>query len=132
MFEIKISPRFSETDALGHISNTALPIWFEAGRQDVFTIFTPNLEIETWPLILARFEVDFLAQTYYGKDVLIKTGIARLGNSSLNVYQEAWQNQTRVAKGLTTLVHFDYQQQKATLITDKQREQLNAHVFTGE
>lgn len=132
MFEIKISPRFSETDALGHISNTVLPIWFEAARKDVFQIFTPNLEIKTWPLILARFEIDFLAQIYYGIDVVIKTGIARLGTSSLDVYQETWQNQTRVAKGLTTLVHFDYQQQKATPITDKQREQLHAHVFTGE
>ena len=131
MFERTIQPRFSETDALGHISNTTIPVWFEDARQPVFQIFTPDLEIQTWPLILARFEIDFTAQIYYGEDVIIKTGIARLGNSSLDVYQEVWQKQTRAAKGTTTLVHFNYQTQKASPITEEQRSSLLDHSFQG-
>ncbi|MDN3640103.1 thioesterase family protein [Simiduia curdlanivorans] len=129
MFEKIIQPRFSETDALGHISNTTLPVWFEEARQPVFKIFTPTLAIQTWPLILARFEIDFTAQIYYGQEVLIKTGISRIGTSSLNVYQEAWQNQQRVAIGTTTLVHFDYETQKPSPISESQRDALAAHDF---
>ncbi|BFM11948.1 thioesterase family protein [Simiduia litorea] len=129
MFEKIIQPRFSETDALGHISNTTLPVWFEEARQPVFKIFTPTLDIQTWPLILARFEIDFTAQIYYGQEILVKTGISKIGTSSLHVYQEAWQKQQRVAKGTTTLVHFDYQAQKASPITSSQRDALAAHDF---
>ena len=37
-----ITPRFSETDMLGHISNTTLPIWFEGARATVGGITALN------------------------------------------------------------------------------------------
>ncbi|MCJ8299448.1 MAG: hypothetical protein MJK13_11020 [Pseudomonadales bacterium] len=53
MFTNTISPRFLETDALGHINNTVLPMWFEASRDPVFKIFSPELDVNNWKLILA-------------------------------------------------------------------------------
>lgn len=129
LFEKIISPRFSETDALGHVSNTTLPVWFEDARQPVFELFTPTLDVHNWPLILARLDVDFTAQIFYGKDVLIKTGLSKLGNSSLEVYQEAWQADKLAAKGRTTLVHFDYKTQKATPIEGELRAQLAQYLI---
>jgi len=61
MFSTAISPRVYETDAFGHINNTSVPGWFEKGREPLFRIFTPDLDIRKMPLILARMEVDFLA-----------------------------------------------------------------------
>ena len=132
LFEKVIEPRFSETDALGHISNTSLPVWFEDARQPVFKLFTPTLDIKTWPLILARLDVDFTAQIYYGDLVTVKTGISRLGNSSLEVYQEAWQRDQRAARGRTTLVHFDYAAQKAKPIDGELRETLSRYLVTPD
>jgi len=60
--EITLRPRFSETDALGHISNTTLPVWFEAGREELFRRIHPAMTLEEWPLILARYEVDLKSQ----------------------------------------------------------------------
>lgn len=132
MFEQIISPRFSETDALGHISNTTLPVWFEAARQPVFELFQPGLKVEDWPLILARMEVDFTAQLFYGQDVSLRTGIKKLGNSSLVVYQEAWQAGKLAARGHTTLVHFDYRAQKAAPITGALRDRLTEHLLPDQ
>lgn len=98
MFTLEIHPRFSDTDALGHISNTSLPVWFEQGRTPIFEIFHPSLDVKTWPLILARLEIDLLAQSYWHLPVEIRTGIGKIGNSSCHVVQEAWQNGTRVAR----------------------------------
>ena len=39
-----ITPRFCDTDALGHISNTTLPVWFEGARDPIFRWFTPDLD----------------------------------------------------------------------------------------
>ena len=56
--------RFCETDALQHVSNTALVAWFEAAREPIFRMFTPELDLQNWPLILASYKVDFLAQIF--------------------------------------------------------------------
>ena len=45
MLATSISPRFLETDALGHINNTVLPMWFEAAREPVFRMFSPELDL---------------------------------------------------------------------------------------
>ncbi|MBC7751622.1 MAG: acyl-CoA thioesterase [Candidatus Saccharibacteria bacterium] len=126
MFSLSITPRFYETDAFGHINNTVIAGWFEAGRAPIFQIFTPDMDIKNLTLILARIEVDFVAQTHYGHDVVVKTGIEKVGNSSFVVIQEAWQNDALVAKGKAVQVYFDFKTQKSDRIPDIHRVQLEA------
>lgn len=129
MFSEKFKVRFYETDALAHVSNTVLVGWFEAAREPVFKIFTPDMDLSNWPLILASYKVDFLQQIYYGTEVEIRTYISRIGGSSFDVYQEVWQKQKKCATGTTTMVSFDYPSSKALTIPDKARKQLQAHFF---
>ncbi|WP_305967337.1 MULTISPECIES: acyl-CoA thioesterase [Marinobacter] len=128
MFHLELEPRFSDTDALGHISNTSLPVWFEQARTPVFRIFHPTLEAETWPLIIARLEIDLLAQSYWHIPVKIKTGIGKIGNSSFHVVQEAWQGDKQIARGVAVLIHFDYETEKALPIPDDIRAKLSEHL----
>jgi len=113
MYIETIQPRFAETDALGHINNATLPVWFEQCRTPIFRIFVPSLEPKAWNLILAKVEVEYTAELFYGKDVVIKTGLKAIGNSSLQVYQEAWQDDRLCAKGLATMVHFNHQEKRS-------------------
>ncbi|MBW0146641.1 acyl-CoA thioesterase [Marinobacter arenosus] len=129
MFELEIEPRFSDTDALGHISNTALPVWFEQARTPVFKIFHPSLDVKAWPLIIARLEIDLLAQSYWHMPVKIRTGIGKIGNSSFHVVQEAWQNDKKIARGVAVLIHFDYDTEKALPIPDEIRATLSEHLI---
>lgn len=117
--------RFCETDALKHVSNTALVVWFESAREPIFKMFTPSLDLDNWPLILASYKVDFIRQIHLGQ-VEIKTGVSRIGGSSFDVYQEVWQNGTRCGSGTTTMVHFNYESQKSEKIPDEIRQQLDA------
>lgn len=125
MIQENYKVRFSETDALQHVSNTTLVNWFESARDPIFKMFNPTMDLDNWPLILASYKVDFLKQIFLG-EVTIKTGVSRIGGSSFDVYQEVWQNGQRCAKGLTTMVHFNYHQQKAEPIPEPVRQQLNA------
>ena|SRR6056300_1663484 len=118
--------RFCETDALKHVNNTVVPQWFETAREPIFKVFNPTLDLTKWPLILASFTVDFVAQIHYGIDVEVRTGIARIGNSSFTVYQEVWQAEQLVAKGTTTMVHFDYTTNKSVPISEEHKAALNA------
>ena len=127
MFHLELEPRFSDTDALGHISNTTLPVWFEQARTPVFRIFHPTLEAETWPLIIARLEIDLMAQSYWHIPVKIKTGIGKIGNSSFHVIQEAWQGDKQIARGVAVLIHFDYEIEKALPIPEDIKARLAEH-----
>jgi acyl-CoA thioester hydrolase len=126
MLSESFAVRFYETDALKHVSNTALVGWFEAARFPIFKLFTPELDLDNWPLILANYNVDFLQQIYLGSDVTVKTGVSRIGKSSFVVYQELWQQDTMKAKGTTTLVHFDYKNKRSAVIPDNIRSELEA------
>jgi len=129
MFTEDYAVRFYETDALGHVSNTVLVGWFEAARMPIFRIFTPELALTNWPLILANYNVDFIQQIYLQSPVHIKTYISRIGGSSFDVYQECWQNDELKAKGTTTMVHFEYAAKKSRKIPDNIRASLSAHLL---
>lgn len=92
MFIEKVMPRFSETDALGHINNTVLPVWFEAARVPIFKFFTPDLNPHDWKLIIAKIEVSFVGELFYGHEITIKTSVEHIGNSSFVLKQEVFQH----------------------------------------
>jgi acyl-CoA thioester hydrolase len=132
MFTQIIQPRFAETDALGHINNATLPVWFEQSRTPIFKIFVPSLNPKEWNLILAKVEVEYTSEMFYASDVTIKTGVKKLGNSSLQVYQEAWQNERLCAKGLATMVHFNHQEKKSEPIPSDIRAELEKHLIQSD
>jgi acyl-CoA thioester hydrolase len=129
MFEMAFRPGFSETDALGHINNTHLPVWFENAREPIFRLFTPDLDLTNWPLILAHMSVDFIGQIYFEKQVKITTEIAKLGNSSLTIKQSVWQDDCCVAVGLAVMVHFNYETNRSSPIPADVRVQLEKHLI---
>lgn len=127
MLSIEFDVRFYETDALQHVSNTVLVGWFETARLPIFKYFTPDLDLNNWPLILANYNVDFLQQIYLVGPIEVKTWISRIGNSSFVVYQEIWQSNVKKATGTTTLVRYDYASKKALRIPDDIRAKLEQH-----
>ena len=124
MFTMTVTPRFYETDAFGHVNNTVFLGWFETAREPIFRLFTPDMDIRRMNLILARTEVDYLAQTHYGSEVILRTGIERIGNASFTVWHEAWQGGVRVARGKAVQVCFDHASQRSEPIPPVCRQQL--------
>lgn len=129
MFNEKIIPRFSDTDALGHINNTMVPVWFEGARNPIFKIFMPKLDVHKWPLILAKIDVEFHLQLYYQYEIEVKTYIKSVGNSSFVVYQELWQQQKCCVSGNAVMVNFCYETQKSKVISNDIRTLLTHHLF---
>ncbi|MFT5164182.1 MAG: acyl-CoA thioester hydrolase [Alteromonadaceae bacterium] len=129
MFTQNYETRFSDTDALGHINNTMVPIWFEGARDPIFRFFTPDLNVSDWKLILAKIDVEFHAQMFYPQPIQIRTWISHIGNSSFNVYHELWQDNEKRASGNAVMVHFCHQQKKAKPIPDNIRDQMADHVL---
>ncbi|WGL15535.1 thioesterase family protein [Microbulbifer bruguierae] len=128
MFTYQVEPRFSETDALGHINNTVVPVWFEQGRTPIFKLFNPDLSLNKWNLILKKMDVDFVAQIYLYSPVEIRTSLRAVGNTSLTIHQEVWQKDQLVAQGDCVMVHFDYENQTKAPIPQQTRAELEKHL----
>lgn len=129
MFTEIIQTRFSDMDGLGHINNAMVPVWFEGARDPIFRMFMPDLSLNDWRLILAKIEISFLAEIFYGKPVEVKSYIKRIGNSSFDVYQEIWQDEVKKASGIAVMVHFDNKGEKKSLpIPGDIRQLLEAHM----
>jgi acyl-CoA thioester hydrolase len=132
MFSEKLMPRFSDTDALGHINNTLLPVWFEGARDPVFRFFMPDLNTNNWQLILAKIDVEFHAQLYYAEEIEVRTYIGRIGGSSFTVYQEAWQRNHKCASGTAVMVYFCFENQSSLKIPENIKTQMATHLFLAE
>ena len=130
MFTEIIKPRFLETDALGHINNNTYGVWFEAARDEIFRIFMPTANIKEWNLIMAHSSFDFLKEVFWGKEVIVKTAITKLGNSSIELIHAVYQDGKLCTTGKCILIHYNFVTKTSVKIPDKIRLELENHLFT--
>ncbi|MDR2515863.1 MAG: acyl-CoA thioesterase [Spirochaetaceae bacterium] len=131
MFTVTIEPRFGDADGLGHINNIVLAMWFETGRNGVFRIFNPvmNLDPAAWNLILAHADYDYLDQMFLYPEVEIRTWIEKIGVTSFTIYHEAWQEGRLCAKGHVVAVHYDFVRHESTPLPEDKRKLLAEHLL---
>lgn len=123
-----IVPRVSETDGCGHINNTVMPIWFEAGRRDIFEAIMPGLHFRDWKVAVVTLRVDYKAQTYLERAVTIRTWISKLGNKSITIREAAFQDERCTAEGEAVYVYFDYDEGLSKPVPDAVRERLKQYL----
>ena len=129
MIFTNIVPRVSETDGVGHINNVFVPIWFEAGRREIFRIFSPNLDFENWKLALVKVTVEYADQMYLAENVEIRTGIEKIGNSSFTIKEEIYQTNRLCAKGEAIYVNYNFKEKKSEAISNEIRDKLQSVKF---
>lgn len=132
MFKSIIDVSSRDTDSLGHVNNTSLPLWFETSRNPLYKIFNPSMDLnpKTWNLIMVHTEFDYLDQIFFGDFVEIRTYVEKIGNTSVTVYQEAWQKNKLRGTGKAILVQFDFNNQEKIKIPEDIRKELEKHIYT--
>ncbi|QUG40205.1 acyl-CoA thioesterase [Psychrobacillus sp. INOP01] len=129
MYQTIIEPRVSETDGVGHINNTTVPIWLEGGRNKLFSLFNPDLSFENWKMIILKTTVEYKQQIYFGTDVVVKCWVKRIGNSSLELYEEIWQQDRMTVQANTIYVNYNVHENKSENIPDDIRKELEKHLY---
>ena len=126
MIDTIITPRVSETDGVGHINNVFVPIWFEAGRRKIFSIFSPDLSFKKWKLALVNINVDYTDQLFLKDDVYIKTWIEKIGKTSFQIGEEIEQTGRICAKGTATYVNYNFRNKQPEKLSDNIKKSLEA------
>ena len=124
-----IVPRVSETDGVGHINNVFVPIWFEAGRREIFRIFSPNLDFVNWKLALVKVTIEYVDQLYLAENVEIRTGIEKIGSSSFTIKEEIYKTDRLCAKGKSIYVKYIFKEKKSETISNEIRVKLQSIKF---
>ena len=129
--EIPVKVRFSETDALGHISNISYFIYLEEARTELFADLGFGRDINNWKIILASASCDFVSQGYYNQKLGVQTAVSRIGNSSFQVVHEIKDAESGelVAKGQASAVHFNFKTQKSEALPEANRQMLEKHLL---
>jgi acyl-CoA thioester hydrolase len=123
-FFVTIAPRFYETDALGHINNASIAAWFEVVRIRYLESLIDANPGAARDWMLASIQIDFVAETFYGKDVVAKITGATVGNSSLSVLCEMYQEDRLTIRGKSVLVYMDTAAKSSVRIPDSLREMI--------
>jgi acyl-CoA thioester hydrolase len=129
VYVTEIEPRVSETDGAGHINNTTIPVWLEAGRHELFKLFTPDLSFEDWKMVIVKTTLEYKKQIYFGEKVEVKMWIKRIGNSSLELYEEIHQKGMLCAKNEAVYVNFNLHTQQTESIPEKIKAELEEHLW---
>lgn len=126
LHSVTISPRFYETDALGHINNASIAAWFEVARITFVESLGEAGAESTMHWVLAWLQIDFVAETFYGTDVIARITEARAGNSSLTILCEMSQGGKLTVRGTAVLVHLDAATKAPSRLPEGLRERLAA------
>ena len=100
-FAAAVETRFQDLDPLGHINNVAMAALFEQGRVRFNRNMLDELHSrnaknpnagERW--LIAKVDINYLAEAHFPAPVTICTGIGRIGTSSWTLLAAAFQNDT--------------------------------------
>ncbi|MBB3046794.1 acyl-CoA thioester hydrolase [Litorivivens lipolytica] len=121
MKSFPLKPRFSETDAMGHINNTSIAVWFETARLEFLTdVFIDKGDGQpNW--FMASQTIDYLSENLFGIEVRMDLSVIHIGNTSFKVGCKMYQNDKQTVRASAVLVHVDLATKKPTPIHDRMR-----------
>lgn len=125
MFTTQITPRISETNMGGHISNTVLPVWFEAGRAEIYAMFRNSKHIESSTLVIKTFTVTFHREVELSGEVTIECAVTNVGRTSFALAERALQHGQVCATG--EVVYVVVGPEGPVAVPGLVRDQLEAH-----
>lgn len=122
--------RYADTDRQGHVNNAVFSSFLETGRVEL-------LYNNDWPLlqegasfVIASLKMDFLAEMHWPGNADIGTGILKIGNSSVTVYQQIFQRDVCVARAETIIVQVNITTRKSTPLSESARRILAGRMIT--
>ena len=103
--------RFQDLDTMGHLNNVAFASLFEDARvrmnQQLGRVHRGKMAEGSFRAVVARNEINYLAEGSFPEDVEISLGIGRIGNRSFEMLAAAFQSGACIATCDTTIVMTD-------------------------
>ena len=125
---ITLPIQWGDMDSLGHVNNAKYFTWFESARMALFErVGMATSGSPSEGPILARTECDFVAPLHWPGEILVGTGISRVGTKSFTMLYEIARTDAPddlVARGEGVIVMMDYEAGQTVEISGRLRKRL--------
>jgi len=106
-FRTKDKLRYADTDRQGHVNNAVFATFLETGRVEFLYDENRSKGDEGCSFVIAKLELDFLAEINWPGEVGIGTRVAHVGRSSFALEQGVFQNGRLAARAKTVIVQMN-------------------------
>ena len=110
--ENEIQVRFSDTDAMGHISSGSYAAFAEVGRAAFFKAVPEPREAIPW-FVLVHLGLDFVSEGRFGQDFMLSTRVVKMSGKTLTFEQIVRADGEVACKLAVVLVAFDTKTRKS-------------------
>ncbi len=122
--------RFCDLDALGHVNNNAMGMYFENARANLFSIVTPGWPWDDEIFILVRTCISFKHELHIPARVKIGTCITKIGTTSLHIANALYHGEKPISYSESVSVLIDQKKRTPIKITKELRTTLKPY-FDG-
>lgn len=116
--------RYSDTDRQGHVNNAVFSTFLETGRVEFLYDPENPLLPDGAAFVIAGLTLNFLSEVYWPGRVDIGTGVVKVGNSSITLRQDVFQDGRPVATAETVIVQMDERSRKSCPLTEEAKALL--------
>jgi YbgC/YbaW family acyl-CoA thioester hydrolase len=122
--ELRLQTRWTDFDALGHITHAAYPMYLDEGRDAVLTATVGPFTEFAW--VIAHVSIDYKREIVLGtREVIVRSSIAEVGRTSVTFEQEVLDPGGNIAVVCTSvLVAWDRAERAARPIDERERALL--------
>ncbi len=99
--------RYGDTDRQGHVNNAVFASFLETGRVELLYHSERPLLPDGASFVIVSLQLNFIREITWPGKIDIGTGITQIGNSSIKIYQQLFQNEQLVADAETVIVQVD-------------------------
>ncbi len=121
--------RYADTDRQGHVNNAVFSTFLETGRVEFLYAPGNPLTDENASFVIANLNLKLLAEVRWPGQVDIGTGVTKVGNSSLCLYQGLFQDGKCVATAETVIVQMHEESRKSHPLTESTKAFLTHHLL---
>lgn len=108
---------WGDMDALGHVNNARYFDYFQEARIDWLRELDIKMTGKTGPVVI-HVACTFLKPVVYPATVTIRSNLHSLGNSSMIMDHDLYQEEVLMAQGVSKIVWVDYTQNKSVPLPD--------------
>jgi len=118
--------RFGDTDQQGHINNAVFATLFESGRVAFLYDVDKGLPPAGSQFVIAQLTIRFLGEMRFPGEVIVASGVSRIGNSSVTLSQALFVGDACTATADSVIVLTDLESRRSTPLTAPVRAHFEA------
>jgi acyl-CoA thioester hydrolase len=121
--------RYGDTDRQGHVNNAVFATFFETGRVEM--LYQPSHQFlsDDCSFVVAKSTIELIAEIHWPGQVDIGTGIVRIGNSSLVIAANLYQQGRLVATSETMVVQVNTQTKTSQALNSTSKSLLEKFIL---